>query len=139
MLAGVGFWALLGLASEDLLLKPSDSGLGGFEFSGQFGDLGLLTANDLFEAMSLILPDRFPLGSPGMHRPPVVRLLAEFDFQTTGFGIQNEHASMVCTSPVCVQPPKQNSRSDSETTMGSLNVYGWDNDFLMQVLVAQRV
>jgi hypothetical protein len=62
----VGFGALLGLSSEDLPLKPSDSRQGLLKLVSQIGDLGLLTANDLFELLSLILPSRFPFGSTGM-------------------------------------------------------------------------
>jgi len=111
VLAGVRLGALLGLSAEDLFLEPGDSRLGRFEFSDELGDLGLLTANDLLELLSLVLESRFPLGSTGMQRPPVVCLLAEFDFQATDFGILNEHPSMVRTSPLCVQPPQQNPRS----------------------------
>ncbi len=66
MLAGVRLGALLGLSAEDLSLKPSDSRQGFLELVSQFGDLGLLTANDLFAALSLVLESRFPFGSPGM-------------------------------------------------------------------------
>ena len=77
----------------------------------QLVDLGLLTANDLLETLSLVLPSRLPFGSTSVPRPPVVCLLAKLDLQATDFGILNKQASMVRASPVCVQPPQQNSRS----------------------------
>ena len=120
---GLSFGALLGLSAEDLPLEPSDPRQGFLKLVGQLGDLGLLLANDLLKALSLILPGRFTLGSTSMQRPPVVRLLAEFDFQATDFGIPNDHADMVRTSPVCVQPPHQDSRNAPNTTTGLLNVY----------------
>ena len=109
MLAGVRLGALLGLSAEDLPLQPSYPRQGFLELVSQLGDLGLLTANDLFEPLSLAFESCFSFGSPGMLCPPVVGLLAKFDLQTTDFDILNEHAGMVRTSPVCVQPPSRNS------------------------------
>ena len=79
--AGVEFWTLLGLSAEDLLLEPGYSRQGFLKLVSQLGDLGLLTANDLFEALSLVLESRFPFGSTGMLCPPVVCLPAELDCQ----------------------------------------------------------
>ena len=118
VLVGLRLWALLGLSPEDLPLEPSHPCQGFLKLVSQLGDLGLLTANDLFEALSLVLPSRFPFGSTGMQRPPVVCLLAEFYFQATGFGILNKHAGMVRTSLVCVQPPQQNFRSAPKNDYG---------------------
>ncbi len=98
LLALIGLLALFGLSAEDLLLKPGYSRLGRFEFLGEFGDLSLLTANGLLEALSLVPPSRFSFGGPGMLRPPVVCLLAKLDSQATDFGVLNKHASMVRTS-----------------------------------------
>jgi hypothetical protein len=75
----VGFGALLGFSAEDLPLQPSYSRQGFLELTSQRRDLGLLTANDLFEPLSLALECRFSFGSPGMLCPPVVGLLAEFN------------------------------------------------------------
>jgi hypothetical protein len=129
VLVGLRLGALLGLSPEDLPLEPSDPRQRFLKLAGQLGDLGLLLANDLLEALSLVLPSCFPLGSTSMQRPPVVCLLAEFDLPATDFGILNEHAGMVRTPALCVQPPQQNSRSAPETATGSLNVYatksGW--------------
>jgi hypothetical protein len=123
VLAGLRLWALLGLSPEDLPLEPSYPRQGLLELVGQFGDLGLLLANDLLEALSRVLPTRFPFGSTGMHGPPVVCLLAELDLQATDFGILKEHVRMMPTSAECVQPPQPNSRSVLETATGLLNVY----------------
>ena len=59
--AGVGLGALLGLSAEDLFLEPGDSRFGGFEFSGQLGDLGLLLANDRLELPSLFASRPLPV------------------------------------------------------------------------------
>lgn len=66
MRVGVWCWALLELSAEDLPLKPSDSRQGFLKLVRQLGDLGLLTANDLLEALSLLLESRLSFGSPGM-------------------------------------------------------------------------
>ena len=118
-----GVCDLLGLAAEDLLLQPGDSGSGRFEFLGQFGDLRLLTTNDLLEFLSLVLPCGFPFDGPGMQRLVVMGLLAKLHFQATGFGISCEHTGMVYTSSVRVQPRRRNSQSAPKRTTGSLNVY----------------
>jgi hypothetical protein len=105
-LVGLRLGALLGLLPEDLPLEPSDPRQRLLKLVGQLGDLGLLPANDLLEALSPVLPSRFPFGGSGMLSPPIVRLLAELDFNPTDFGILNEHASMLPTLAVCVQPPQ---------------------------------
>ncbi len=89
MCVGVGFWALLGLSAEDLPIKPSHPRQGLLKLVSQLGDLGLLTANDLFEALSFVLESRFPFGGTGMQRPPVVCPPAKLDFPAPGFGILN--------------------------------------------------
>ena len=103
---GGGAWTLLRLSAEDLFLKPSYPRQCLLKLLCQCGNLGLLTANDLLQLLSLGLPGRLPLGSAGVLRLPVVRLLAELDFQATVFGILNNHASIIRTSQVCVQPQK---------------------------------
>ena len=123
MLAGLRIGALLGLSPEDLSLEPSHPRQRFLKLAGQLGDLGLLPANDLLEALSLVLPSCFSLGSTGMQRPPVVCLLSKLDLQATDIGVPSEHASIVWILPVCVRPP----RGAPKTNMGSLNVYGESN------------
>ncbi len=96
--------ALLGLSAKHLLLEPSHPGLEGLELPGQLCDLSLLITNDLFELSSSLLGSCFPFDSPGVHRLPVMGLLAEFDQQAAGFGILNEHAAMLPMPGMCVQP-----------------------------------
>ena len=87
--------ALLGLSAKHLLLEPSHPGLKGLKLPGQLCDLSLLITNDLFELSSSLLGSCFPFESPGVHRLPVMGLLAEFDQQAAGFGILKEHAAML--------------------------------------------
>jgi hypothetical protein len=94
---------LLGLSAEDLLLEPGHLGPQGLKLLSQLGDLSLLITNDLLEPLNFGPGGSFPFDGPGMQRPVVVGLLAEFDHQTARRSLLNAHAATLPTQPICVQ------------------------------------
>lgn len=60
---------------------------------GQLCDPSLLITNDLLELLSFGSGSRLALNGPGVHRPPVMGLPAEFDHQAARFGAVSRHTA----------------------------------------------